>query len=150
MFLTFLFYVKIDMVIFMKLKLLSYEKTCLPAGWKPYYIYEIVVEQMTVGTIVLREGTNEERYFDGHIGYSIDEEFRGHHYSQEACLLLFDIAREKGFQELIITCSPDNIASRKIIESLPFIFLEEKAIPKELRKNFEANEKIKRIYKICL
>lgn len=134
----------------MKLNLLAYETKNLPIGWKPYYIYEIEVDQQDVGRIVLREGTNQERYFDGHIGYSIDEEYRGHHYSREACLLLFDEARKKGFQELMITCSPDNIASKKIIESLPFVFIEEKAIPKHLKKNFTKNETVKRIYKIVL
>jgi len=134
----------------MKLKLLAYENTNLPVGWKPYYIYEINVDNQDVGRIVLREGTIEERYFDGHIGYTIDKEYRGHHYSREACLLLFEIARNLGFTEMIITCSPNNIASRKIIESLPFSFLEEKEIPKHSKKNFNKDETIKRIYKIVL
>ena len=99
----------------MKLELLTYEKENLPRGWKPYYIYLIMVDHIEVGRIVLREGSNEERYYDGHIGYTIEKEYRGHHYSKDACLLLFDKAKEKGFKQLMITCSPDNIASRKII-----------------------------------
>ena len=134
----------------MYLKLLSYEKDHVPNGWKPYYIYDRVVDHHEVGRIVLREGNCEERYYDGHIGYSVEQQYRGHHYSREACLLLFEIAREKGFQELIITCSPQNIASRKIIESLPFIFIEEKAVPDFLQKDFEEDEKVKRIYKMKL
>lgn len=134
----------------MKLRLLAYENINLPVGWKPYYIYEIIVNDQAVGRIVLREGSNEERYFDGHIGYTIDKEYQGHHYSRDACLLLFKEAKEKGFKELIITCSPQNIASRKIIESLPFLFIEEKAVPKYLQKNFDKDETIKRIYKIVL
>ena len=134
----------------MYLKLLSYEKDHLPKGWKPFYIYDMVVDHHEVGRIVLREGNCEERYYDGHIGYSVEQQYRGHHYSREACLLLFEIAREKGFQELIITCSPQNIASRKIIESLPFIFIEEKAVPDFLQKDFEEDEKVKRIYKMKL
>ena len=110
----------------------------------------MVVDHHEVGRIVLREGNCEERYYDGHIGYSVEQQYRGHHYSREACLLLFEIAREKGFQELIITCSPQNIASRKIIESLPFIFIEEKAVPDFLQKDFEEDEKVKRIYKMKL
>ena len=89
-------------------------------------IYLIMVDHIEVGRIVLREGSNEERYYDGHIGYTIEKEYRGHHYSKDACLLLFDKAKEKGFKQLMITCSPDNIASRKIIESLPFKYLENK------------------------
>ena len=75
---------------FMKLELLTYEKENLPRGWKPYYIYLIMVDHIEVGRIVLREGSNEERYYDGHIGYTIEKEYRGHHYSKDACLLLFD------------------------------------------------------------
>ena len=132
---------------FMKLELLTYEKENLPCGWKPYYIYLIMVDHIEVGRIVLREGSNEERYYDGHIGYTIEKEYRGHHYSKDACLLLFDKAKEKGFKQLMITCSPDNIASRKIIESLPFKYLETKEVPACLKKDFDQGD-IKRIY--CL
>ena len=134
----------------MYLELLSYEKDYLPKGWKPYYIYNIIENHHEVGRIVLREGTCQERYFDGHIGYTIEEEYRGHRYSREACLLLFDKAKEIGLTQLIITCSPENIASRRIIESLPSKFIEEKEIPATLRKDFGENERVKRIYQITL
>ena len=127
----------------MKLELLTYEKENLPRGWKPYYIYLIMVDHIEVGRIVLREGSNEERYYDGHIGYTIEKEYRGHHYSKDACLLLFDKAKEKGFKQLMITCSPDNIASRKIIESLPFKYLETKEVPACLKKDFDQGDYIK-------
>ena len=39
----------------MKLELLTYEKENLPRGWKPYYIYLIMVDHIEVGRIVLRE-----------------------------------------------------------------------------------------------
>ena len=71
----------------MKLELLTYEKENLPRGWKPYYIYLIMVDHIEVGRIVLREGSNEERYYDGHIGYTIEKEYRGHHYSKYYCLI---------------------------------------------------------------
>ena len=69
----------------MRLELLSYENTNLLPGWKPYFIYLIMVDHQEVGRIVLREGNSLERYYDGHIGYSIEEKYRGHHYS--SCLL---------------------------------------------------------------
>ena len=59
-----------------------------------------------------------------------------------------DKAKEKGFKQLMITCSPDNIASRKIIESLPFKYLETKEVPACLKKDFDQGDYIKRIY--CL
>ena len=58
------------------------------------------------------------------------------------------LAKEKGFKQLMITCSPDNIASRKIIESLPFKYLETKEVPACLKKDFDQGDYIKRIY--CL
>ena len=61
---------------------------------------------------------------------------------------VFDKAKEKGFKQLMITCSPDNIASRKIIESLPFKYLETKEVPACLKKDFDQGDYIKRIY--CL
>ena len=64
---------------FMRLELLSYENTNLLPGWKPYFIYLIMVDHQEVGRIILREGSSLERYYDGHIGYSIEEEYRGHH-----------------------------------------------------------------------
>ena len=96
-----------------------------------------MVDHIEVGRIVLREGSNEERYYDGHICYTIEKEYRGHHK-----------AKEKGFKQLMITCSPDNIASRKIIESLPFKYLETKEVPACLKKDFDQGDYIKRIY--CL
>ena len=58
-------------------------------------------------------------YYYGHIGYNIIRSFRGHNYAYHACLVLFEIARnEFGMSELIITCSPDNIASYKTLRKL--------------------------------
>lgn len=127
----------------MKLELLTYEKENLPRGWKPYYIYLIMVDHIEVGRIVLREGSNEERYYDGHIGYHIEEEYRGHHYAYEACLLLKDIIP---IDQVIITCDPQNIASLKTIKKLGAEFLETKTIPTSLKKMFSQNEKVKNIY----
>ena len=46
----------------MKLIKQEYVNTSLPKGWKPYYIFLIVVDDIEVGKIVLREGTRKERY----------------------------------------------------------------------------------------
>ncbi len=36
-----------------------------------------------------RIGYSEGLFFGGHIGYTIDEKYRGNHYSAKACKLLF-------------------------------------------------------------
>ena len=48
----------------MKLIRQEYVDKDLPKGWKPYYIYQIVVNNQMVGKVVLRKGTLEERYYD--------------------------------------------------------------------------------------
>ena len=62
--------------------------------------------------MTLREGSCEERYYDGHIGYTVEPEFRGHYYAYQGVQLIKPIALKLGF-ELIITCSPNNLASKK-------------------------------------
>ena len=131
----------------LKLKLEEYVNTNLPKGWLPYYIYEIIVDDQVVGKITLREGTCEQRYFDGHIGYSIDKNYRGHHYSYYALNEVIEIAWQKKFNELIITTDPSNIASKKNIQRVGK-YIETLEIPKSLKKDFSDEEKLKEIYKI--
>ena len=92
----------------------AYVNKDLPQGWKPYYIFIIQVNNEEVGKIVLREGTIEQRYYDGHIGYSVEPQYRGHNYAYQAVIKLKKIAKRLGFEQLVITCSPDNIASKKV------------------------------------
>lgn len=69
-----------------------------------------------IGACELRIGHNDNLYYGGNIGYGIEEEYRGHHYAGKACLLLFELARKHDLKYLIITCNPDNYASRKTCE----------------------------------
>lgn len=128
----------------------AYIKDNLPANWKPYYIFSIQVNNQKVGKIVLRKGTIEERYFDGHIGYSVEKNYRGHGYAYLATVELLRIARKMGFKELIITCSPDNLASKKTILKLPVKYLETVVIPRKYHQNFKQDERIKEVYLIEL
>ena len=66
----------------MKLQLLEYIDQNLPEGFTPYSIYQIFVCNQEVGRLTFREGTLEEHYYDGHIGYHIEEEYRGHQGSE--------------------------------------------------------------------
>ena len=117
----------------MKLIKQEYVDKGLPRGWQPYYIYQIVVNNEVVGKVVLREGTLEERYYDGHVGYSVDKQYRGHNYAYQAVMLLK-------------TCSPDNLASKKTILKLNAKYLQTVMIPKELRKDFDEDEIEKEVY----
>ena len=61
----------------MKLIKQEYVDKGLPRGWQPYYIYQIVVNNEVVGKVVLREGTLEERYYDGHVGIVLINNIEG-------------------------------------------------------------------------
>lgn len=93
----------------------------------------------------LRLGMNEELYYAGNIGYRIFPGERGHGYAYESCRILFDIARSKGMTELIITCSPDNIASRRTLEKLGGSLLETVDVPKN-HWLYQRGERVKNIY----
>lgn len=127
----------------MQLKLIDYIDKNLPKGFTPYYLFSIVVDEKEVGRITLRKGSRQEHYFDGHIGYHIEPEYRGHHYAGQACLLLQEMM---GFQEVILTCDPDNVASLKTIQGLGAVFLERKVIPIKQRRFFSYDEKEKMIF----
>lgn len=85
-----------------------------------------------VGRCDLRIGMNEELYYLGNIGYSVFSEFQGNHYAMKACLLLFEEAKHKyHMEELIITCNPDNEASRRTLEKLNGNMLEVAQVPSD-------------------
>lgn len=128
----------------MELVVLEEVKDHLPKGFDPYTIFLIMVENEEVGRLVLRSGDEVSRYYDGHIGYTIDEEYRGHNYAYRACLLLKPYIQD---QSVIITCDPDNIPSKKTIEKLGCEYIETAAIPSHLRKFFSKDEKEKCIYR---
>jgi len=89
-------------------------------GYVPAYRLRIMLHgtDTEVGLCDLRIGHNDNTYYGGNIGYGVYEEYRGNHYAAKACMLLKDLALEHGFDYLVITCDPGNIASRKTCEYL--------------------------------
>lgn len=87
-------------------------------GYVPAYYFEIVRcdDDIEVGKCDLRVGHNYNTKYGGNIGYEIFEPYRGNHYASKACKLLFLLARKHKMSNVIITCDPDNIASRKTCE----------------------------------
>ena len=94
------------------------ERTAEGSGeWVPAYYFAVCDRSGNkMGVIDLRIGHNDKLYYGGNIGYNIQEPYRGHHYAGKACLLLFELARRHDLGYLIITCNPDNYASRKTCE----------------------------------
>lgn len=118
-------------------------------GWLPYYIYSIYSTDLPeeIGRIVFRLGDDIDNEYAGHIGYTINEKYRGHNYAYKACLALKKFILNLGYNEILITCSPDNIASQKTIEKLGSEYIETKKIPSSIRKEFTVDESCKMIYK---
>lgn len=100
--------------------------------WVPAYHFAICNPDGTkMGVCDLRIGHNDKLYYGGNIGYRISEEYRGHHYAQKACRLLFELARRHGLDFLYITCNPDNHPSRKTCEALGGELLEIAELPED-------------------
>lgn len=84
-----------------------------------YYLFDMMVGGQRAGYIRLRvDDTWFIQTYQGHIGYAVEPEFRGHHYSERACRLILPLAKTHGLNTIWITCNPDNIASRRNIERL--------------------------------
>ena len=104
-----------------------------------------------VGMIDLRLTMDEHMFYYGHVGYHVLEKYRGHHYASEACKLLFKIANEEfSMQELIITCNPDNIASRKTLERVGCELEMIVDVPCYHELNYREHELQKCVYRIKL
>lgn len=87
-------------------------------AYVPAYKYKITLHNSAdnIGTIDIRIGYNENLYYGGHIGYRIEENYRGNSYASKACKIIKDVAIAHGMNTLIITCNPDNFPSRKTCE----------------------------------
>lgn len=114
--------------------------------------YEICLhrQRMKIGECDLRFGMNEELYYAGNIGYRIFDGWRGHHYAYEACRLLFDIAKNRyHMTTLIVTCSPENAASKKTLQKLGGTLVETVDVP-AWHWLYKRGEKVKEIYRFDL
>ncbi|MDD3027800.1 MAG: GNAT family N-acetyltransferase [Erysipelotrichaceae bacterium] len=111
-----------------------------------YYIYLIKEGEAEIGRIVFRLGTLGDHWYDGHVGYTIKPEYRGQNKSLEACRLLKPLIEELGYDQVVLTCDPGNEPSKKIIAKLGGEHVETAPIPREQKKYFDRDEKIKEIY----
>lgn len=87
----------------------------------PTVYYDIISNDTNskVGSIDLRLTVEGFMYYYGHVGYNIIKKYRGSNYAYYACKVLFKIARDEfNINELIITCSPENKASYRILTKL--------------------------------
>lgn len=116
-------------------------------GLVPYYHFHIFNNDSThVGHINFRVGdTPHIEQAAGHIGYGIFTEHRGNGYASQACLALQPlIARH--YDQVWITCDPGNHASRRTIENMGGIFIDQVDVPQD-DPHFQRGSSVKRRYR---
>lgn len=115
----------------------------------PTVYYDIVLHETgaKVGSIDLRLKMDDNMYYYGHVGYGISPRHRGHHYSYEACKLLFKEAKQRyNMSELYLTCNPDNEASYKTLQKLNGELVEVVQVPKD-HELYKHGDKMKCIFR---
>ncbi len=94
-------------------------------------------QKKEIGRISYRAGESQGIYYYGHIGYHIDPPWQGHGYARKACQLIRNEILRGGKSSVIITCDPDNIASRKTCLHLGCLLEGDVSVPETLQKRFE-------------
>ncbi|TCR64728.1 GNAT family N-acetyltransferase [Bosea sp. BK604] len=94
------------------------------------YRFDILVAGERAGTISLRIGTSYLlTHLAGQIGFSVEPPFRGRGLARKAVLALLPAARAHGLDELWLTTTEDNLASRRTLEKLGCSFVERVPVP---------------------
>jgi RimJ/RimL family protein N-acetyltransferase len=81
----------------------------------PYYLFQIISGNTVVGKIALRIGYSDLILIHGHVGYEIESKYQGHQYGYHALELIKKLARDHGYQAIIVTSSHDNERSKKTV-----------------------------------
>lgn len=97
-----------------------------------FYLYRHRTRKY-VGYVSLRLGESPSLYYLGHIGYRIEQEYRGHGYAGRACRLMLPLMRQHGLRSVVITTDVDNLPSRKTCEALGCTLERIAPVPTEYR-----------------
>ncbi len=94
-------------------------------GYLPAYVFQIrrCQDDTLAGSCTLRVGENEEVQYSGHIGYAVRPACRGRHYAAKSVALLLPLAFRNGMRQVVITCLPENEASRRTCLRAGGVFL---------------------------
>jgi len=103
-------------------------------GWVPAYRFAMRLDgvEHAVGRLGFRVGSSHTvEQYAGHLGYEVSPAYRGSRLAERSCRLVLPLARRHGFQELWITCNPDNWASRRTCERLGARLIEIVNVPRD-------------------
>ena len=102
------------------LRLTDYDVYDAECGIEDGYLFHIYKRRSLrkIGYISLRLGESEGLYYLGHIGYRIDEPYRGHGFARQACELMAPLMQDEGLRSVVITTDVDNLPSRRTCEKL--------------------------------
>ena len=100
--------------------------------YSPSYEFEMRHTKTSecMGCIRLRIASARILQYPGHIGYEVNEEYRGHRYAARSCYLLRPLALDHGLKALWLTVDPKNIPSRKTCEIIGAQYVETVCIPR--------------------
>lgn len=88
-------------------------------GCAPVYRFAMRVPgyPQNAGLIELRLSEPDSlQFYGGQVGYGVCQEFRGRHLAARSLRLLIPLARSCGLERLWITCTVENLASRRSCE----------------------------------
>ncbi|MGE0705581.1 MAG: GNAT family N-acetyltransferase, partial [Vicinamibacterales bacterium] len=90
-------------------------------GFAPAYRFAMVSAPSgaVMGNINLRVGHTEHlTLYRGHIGFGVEEPFRGNRLALRSCRLLAGLARYHSLIPVWLSCDVGNVASQKTVEAL--------------------------------
>ena len=89
----------------------------LPDGFVPCsHRWLVTPEDEVVGVVRIRHRLSwMNELVGGHIGYDVPPRHRRQGYGGQCLARGLDRARAVGLRDVLVTCSPDNVASRRII-----------------------------------
>lgn len=88
-------------------------------GYLESYRFDINADENWVGWIQVKIGYSLRAYYDGQIGYMInDESNRNKGYATNACLALKPFLAKLGYKYITLSTDENNIASRRVCEKI--------------------------------
>lgn len=116
--------------------------------WVPSYSFDIcLLDGTKIGFCNFRVDNSELTKYCGNIGYGIDENYRGYHYSLKASKLLLKLGKKHDLNYILINCEPNNVASNKICRLLGAKFIKTLDIPETHEMYLEGKRQMN-VYKV--